>query len=80
MADWTEQLPTLDLNALPSFFSPAMADACKPRQIGEDRKHVRRTDKAVMLDARRLQNAIEHIGRLPEPAETYHLVSRNAIP
>ena len=29
----------------------------------------------ALLDARRLQNAIEHIGRLPEPGEAFHLVT-----
>jgi hypothetical protein len=28
-----------------------------------------------LLDARRLQNAVEHIGRLPEPGEGFHLVT-----
>jgi hypothetical protein len=45
------------------------------RRLIADQKHVRRTDKRVLLDARRLQNAIEHIGRLPEPGEAYHLAT-----
>jgi hypothetical protein len=43
-----------------------------------DRKHVRRTDRAVLLDARRTTNAMQHLGRLPEPGESFHLVTRGA--
>ncbi len=75
MPDWTESLPTLDLAAIPSFFGQTTDDADRGRQIKEDRKLVRRTDKAVMLDARRLQNAIEHIGRLPDEGESFHLIT-----
>jgi len=67
--------PTIDAAAPPLRFSrPTVADKDKARQLSEDRRHVRRTDKAVMLDARRLANAIEHIGRLPEPGEAFHMV------
>ena len=50
------------------------ADAA--RKLVSDRRHVRRADKKVLLDARRLQNALGHIGRLPEPGESLHLVTR----
>ena len=75
MTDWTESLPAMDLINLRSVFAPTVADKDKARQLAEDRRHVRRTDRAVMLDARRLQNAIEHIGRLPEPGEAFHLIT-----
>jgi hypothetical protein len=39
-------------------------------------RQARRADKAVLLDARRLGNALEHIGHLPEPGEAFHLVTR----
>ena len=74
--DWTETLPALDLDGLPTVF-PELAghenDAARP-WVG-DRRHVRRIDKAVLLDARRLAEALEHIGRLPEPGEAFHLVT-----
>ena len=76
MADWTESLPTMDLDTIrPVFDELAGHEVDAGRQWCGDRRHVRRTDKAVMLDARRLQNAIEHIGRLPEPGEAFHLVT-----
>ncbi|MCG2683982.1 MAG: hypothetical protein L6306_10255 [Planctomycetales bacterium] len=66
----------LDANALQSVFDRyAGLETDAGRQWVGDRRHVRRTDKAIMLDARRLQNAIEHIGRLPEPGEAFHLVT-----
>jgi hypothetical protein len=72
---WDAELPTLDAAALPSLFAPAVADVDKARQLSTDRRHVRRSGKAVMLDARRLVNALEHIGRLPDPREAFHLIT-----
>ena len=69
-----DNLPSLDLNGIRPVFAPS-GDADKARQLAADAKHVRRTEKAVMLDARRLANALEHIGRLPEPAEAFHLIT-----
>ena len=74
--NFLDSLPTLDLDGIkPMFPAAAVADKDKPRQLGEDRKTIRRRDKAVMLDARRLQNAIEHIGRLPAEGESFHMVT-----
>ena len=73
-AAWDAGLPALDLDALQPVFAPS-GDAEKARQLSEDRKMIRRTDKAVMLDARRLANAIEHIGRLPDRGEAFHLIT-----
>jgi hypothetical protein len=65
-------LKSLNLDALrPVFDTPEKSS----RQLSTDRRHVRRTAKAIVLDARRLANAIEHIGRLPEPGEAYHLIT-----
>jgi len=75
-ADILDKLKTLDLDGLhPIFDELAGEEKDAGRQLVNDQKHVRRTDKTVMLDARRLQNAIEHIGRLPEPGEAFHLVT-----
>jgi hypothetical protein len=74
--DWTATLPALPLDTLrPVFDELAGHEVDAGRQWVGDRRHVRRTDKAVLLDARRLQNALEHIGRLPEPGEAFHLVT-----
>lgn len=74
--DFLDSLPAMDLNGVPSMFPAApVADKDKPRQLAEDRKTIRRRDRAVMLDARRLANAIEHIGRLPAEGESFHLVT-----
>jgi hypothetical protein len=76
MANWDENLPTLDMaGLLPVFEELVGEEVDASRQWCGDRRHVRRTDKSVMLDARRLQNAIEHIGRLPAPGEAFHLVT-----
>jgi hypothetical protein len=73
---WDAGLPTMDLDALQPVFSELAGhenDAARG-WVG-DRRHVRRTDKRVMLDARRLADAIKHIGRLPDPGEAHHLVT-----
>ncbi|MEI8373696.1 MAG: hypothetical protein WCJ35_12785 [Planctomycetota bacterium] len=75
-ASWMDSLSTMNADAIrPLFPASAVADADKARQLSTDRRHIRRTDKAVMLDARRLANAIEHLGRLPDPGESFHLVT-----
>lgn len=68
-------LATLDIEALRPVFE-VTPDRDKPRQLdADDPRLIRRTQKRVMLDARRLGNAIEHIGRLPDPGESFHLVT-----
>jgi hypothetical protein len=74
MNDPFNNLKSLDLDRLQSVFgSPVQVDAS--RQLLEDHKHVRRTDKAVLLDGRRLQNCLTHIGVLPDEHEAFHLVT-----
>ena len=74
--DILDNLKSLDLDAIKPVFPELVGlEKDAARQLVEDRRHVRRSDKRVLLDARRLQNAIEHIGRLPEPGESYHLVT-----
>ena len=70
---WADALPSLPLDTLQTMF--ASGDVDKARQLPQDRKLVRRSDKAVVLDARRLANALQHIGRLPAEGETLHLVT-----
>ena len=67
----------MDLDGIkPVFDQLAGHEKDAARELhGGDRRHVRRTDRMVMLDARRLANAVEHIGRLPEPGEAFHLVT-----
>jgi hypothetical protein len=73
---WADSLPAMDLDAIrPVFDELAGHENDAAREWVGDRRHVRRTDKTVMLDARRLANALEHIGRLPEPGEAFHLVT-----
>ena len=74
--NFLDSLPTMDLDGIkPLFPAEAVADKDKPRQLNADRKMIRRADKAVMLDARRLANAIEHIGALPSKGQSYHLIT-----
>ena len=75
-ANWTEALHEVNLDTLnPVCYELAGNEKDAGRQWVGDRKHVRRTDKRVMLDARRLQDAVQHIGRLPAEGESYHLVT-----
>jgi hypothetical protein len=76
---WDDDLPEMHLDALAPFYDELKGhEVDAARDFGEDRKHVRRSEKRVMLDARRLTNALTHIGRLPEPNQSYHLVSKGA--
>jgi hypothetical protein len=76
MPDQFDNLQSLDLDTLrPVFDQLAGHEADASRQWVGDRKHVRRSDKRVMLNARRLADAVEHIGRLPEAGEAFHLVT-----
>jgi hypothetical protein len=76
MTDWTQSLATLDLDGIKPIFPELVGEEKDAgREWVGDRRHVRRTDKRVMLDARRLQDAVAHIGHLPEPGEAFHLVT-----
>lgn len=73
---FADSLPAFDMDGIrPVFDELAGQEVDASRQFGGDRRLIRRADKAVMLDARRLANAIEHIGRLPEQGESFHLVT-----
>ena len=71
-----DNLQSLDVTTLrPVFDELAGEEKDAGRQWVGDRRHVRRSDRRVMLDARRLQDAVGHIGRLPAEGESYHLVT-----
>ena len=40
-----------------------------------DRRQVRRSERGGLLNGRRLQDALTHIGHLPARGESYHLVT-----
>lgn len=71
-----DNLKSLDLDDIrPVFEQLAGHEVDASRQLCEDQKHTRRIERQILLDARRLANAIEHIGRLPEPGEAFHLIT-----
>jgi hypothetical protein len=73
---FADGLSTIDLQALrPVFDELAGHENDAARGWAGDRRHVRRTAKRVMLDARQLADAIDHVGRLPEAGEAFHLVT-----
>ena len=67
---WDADLQEMPLGNLPAFYSTAQDQVDARRQLRSDQKHVSRSDKRLMLDARRLQNCLGHVGRLPEPGES----------
>jgi len=74
--DWAAGLATIDVAGLrPVYDELAGHENDAARQWVGDRRHVRRTDRAVLLDARRLQDALTHVGRLPKPGEAFHMVT-----
>ena len=75
-ADWVSALPVIDVSSLKSIFGPSQAVEADPTLcIASDRRHERRADRRVMLDARQLADAMAHIGRLPQEGEEFHLVT-----
>lgn len=75
-ADILANLKSLDLDGIkPVFDELAGHEKDAARQLNGDRRHVRRTDRSVLLDGRRLQNCIFHIGILPQPGQAYHLIT-----
>jgi hypothetical protein len=76
MSNWADTLKSIDMAAVRPVFPELVGEEKDAgREWVGDRRHVRRSDKRVMLDARRLQNAVQHIGRLPAEGESYHLVT-----
>jgi hypothetical protein len=76
---WDAGLPEMATEGLQPFYDELQGhevDAARELH-GGDRKHVsqRTADKRVMLDARRLQNALDTIGRLPDKGESFHIVT-----
>lgn len=74
--NWAEELPTMDLEGLrPVFDELAGLDKDVNREFGPARRHVTRTDRQVLKDARQLTNAIADIGDLPQPGQVVHLMT-----
>ncbi|NLF10125.1 MAG: hypothetical protein GX594_19420 [Pirellulaceae bacterium] len=76
MPDPFSNLKCLDMDALsPVFDELAGLEKDVARDFGDTRRHVTRTARAIMRDARRRQNAIDDISDLPQPGEVVHLLS-----
>ena len=76
MADPFSNLKCLDPDGLQPVF-PELVGMEKDvtRDFGPTRRHITRTAKAIMRDARQRQNAIEDIRDLPEPGNVFHLLT-----
>ncbi len=76
-ANFADSLPELDMTSVkPLYAELAGHENDAARGWVGDRRHVRRrADKKVMVDARRLADAVQHIGRLPKPGEAFHLIT-----
>jgi hypothetical protein len=78
MPNWDEKLPEMPLDCISPFYDQlAGHEVDAARELHGDRKHVsqRTADSRVMLDGRRLQNALDTIGRLPNRGESFHIVT-----
>ena len=76
---WDAGLPEMPFAGVPWFYATPQGQVDALRQLEWDRKHVMRSEMRLMLDARRLRNCLEHIGRLPEPGESFHLITQNSL-
>jgi hypothetical protein len=73
--DWTANLPAID----PATLRPALdelqgLERDAGRKFGPTRRHVTRTARARMIDARRRAAAIQDISELPQAGEVIHLL------
>ena len=76
MPDLFANLKSLDPDGLQRVFGEELADHQQDarRELAGDRSYRRTPTKRTMIDVRQAANAVAHIGRLPEPGETIHLV------
>jgi hypothetical protein len=74
--DQFSNLKTLDLAGLQRVFGEELADHQQDarRELAGDRAFRRTPSKRTLIDARQTANAVAHIGRLPAPGESIHLV------
>jgi len=75
-ADWAHGLAAVNLDECrPVFDELSGFEQDAARELSGDRRHLRAAAKRTMIDCRRVANAVQHIGRLPEPGESIHLVT-----
>lgn len=72
---WSDSLPTLGLENIHPLFDELAACPQNARlELDGDRSFRRSPSRRTLVDAQRFANAVHHIGRLPEPGESIHLI------
>ena len=77
MANWSDNLPAIDLAAVPSFFNELQgSEKDAAVELPGDRKLVRRAAARRTLNLVRIANAARHLETLPADGETWHLICK----
>jgi len=76
MPDWTDSLPTLDLDSIRPMFDPLEGvETDARRELSADRS-IRQSNTHTLVDARGATNALANVGRLPRPQESLHMICK----
>jgi hypothetical protein len=78
MIDISSTIHDFPLDGLRPLFDPAADRADLVVAQPMTRKYIRRHEAKIALDARKLENAIEHIGELPAAGQSYHMLVHKA--
>jgi len=77
MTPWQNTLRTLEVDRLKPVFGGdelAAHEQDARRELRGDRAYRRTPTRRTLIDARQAANAVAHVGRLPAPGETIHMV------
>lgn len=76
MSDWTDTLKPLDVDAIRPIFDPLEGvEIDARRELSADRS-IRHSTNHTLVDARGATNALAHVGRLPRPQESLHMIAK----
>ena len=74
--NWVDSLRDFPMDGLrPVFPELAGLEKDAAKKFGDTRRHVSRSNRAILKDARHLNNVIEDLGDLPTPGTAIHLLT-----
>ena len=81
MQDWTQNLPAIDLDAVPAFYPMPAAEHRRPNiELDETRQLFRTPTGRRTVNALDCPNAFRLLDRLPAPGEDLHVVTKGNSP
>jgi hypothetical protein len=77
MKNWTDSIPEMPLDNVPSFYNELEGEQKSAAvELEHDYKFTRTPTNRSMKDLTRISNAAKHLDTLPRPGETWHLISK----